>query len=286
MNPAFAGGLAALALGGADFAGRFSTRALGAPAALFGMLLAGTAALTVWIVLTAPALVWTPEGLPLVALNGVATTAMTLLLYKALARGPVSVAAPIVAAHPVLVVIFWVLAGARPDALQWAAMAATILGAVIVAANAEHDATPAQRKSLNVTIALASGSALAYAALVIGGQAATPFYGPFQTLWLGRLFSLATAAVVLLAVRGAGIGQRRWWPFLAGQGLLDAGGYLALFAGSMGAGSEIAAVAASGFGAVTVILARLVLKEPMGWLQWLGVALVTGGVAVLSGMGP
>lgn len=285
MNPALAGGLAALALGGADFAGRFSTRALGASAALFGMLLAGTAILTAWIVLAAPPLVWAAEGLPLVALNGVATTVMTLLLYKALARGPVSVAAPIVASHPVLVVVFWVLAGARPGALQWAAMAVTVVGAVIVAANAEKDAAPAERKSLNATIALACGSALAYAALVIGGQAATPHYGPLQTLWLGRLFSLAAAAIMLLAVRGAGIGQRRWWPFLAGQGLLDAGGYLALFAGSGGAGSEIAAVAASGFGAVTVVLARVVLKEPMGWVQWLGVALVFGGVAVLSGTG-
>lgn len=285
MNPAFAGGLAALALGGADFAGRFSTRALGAPAALFGMLLAGTAILTAWIVLAAPPLIWTTDGLPLAALNGVATTAMTLLLYKALARGPVSVAAPIVASHPVLVIIFWVAVGARPGALQWVAMAAAILGAVIVAANAEKGAARGERKSLNVTIALACASALAYAVLVIGGQAATPYYGPLQTLWFGRLFSLASAALVLLAVRGAGIGQRRWWPFLLGQGLLDAGGYLALFAGSTGAGSEIAAVAASGFGAVTVILARLVLKEPMGWIQWLGVALVTGGVAVLSGTG-
>lgn len=285
MNPAFAGGLAALALGGADFAGRFSTRALGAPAALFGMLLAGTTILTAWIVLAAPPLVWTAEGLPLAALNGVATTAMTLLLYKALARGPVSVAAPIVASHPVLVVVFWVMAGARPGALQWIAMAATVLGAVIVAANAEKGAAPTERKSLNVTIALACGSALAYAVLVIGGQAATPYYGPLQTLWLGRLFSLASAALVLLAVRGAGIGQRRWWPFLAAQGLFDAGGYLALFTGSTGTGGAIAAVAASGFGAVTVILARLVLKEPMGWIQWLGVAMVSGGVAVLSGTG-
>jgi drug/metabolite transporter (DMT)-like permease len=77
----------------------------------------------------------------------------------------------------------------------------------------------------------------------------------------------------------------RWWPFLGAQGLLDAGGYLALFAGSTGEGQAIAAVAGSGFGAVTVLLACLVLKERMSLLQWLGIALVFGGVAVLAGQG-
>jgi drug/metabolite transporter (DMT)-like permease len=285
MNPAFAGALSALSLGTADFACRFSTRAVGAPASLVVVLTFGTIILSAWIALTGTPLIWPPDGLPYVALNGVSTTVMTLLLYKALARGPISVAAPIVASHPVLVVAFWVLVGARPGAVQWLAMAVTILGAITVAATAEKSAEPTGRKALNGTIALSCAAALAYAGLVIGGQAATPYYGPLQTLWLGRLFSLAPALLVLLAVRGRGLGRWRWWPFLMGQGVLDAGGYLALFAGSTGPGGEIAAVAASGFGAVTVILARLVLKEPMGWIQWLGVAMVTGGVAVLSGTG-
>ena len=166
MNPAFAGALSALSLGTADFACRFSTRAVGAPAALVVVLTTGAVLLSHWIAVTGAPLVWPAEVLPFVALNGVSTTVMTLLLYKALARGPISVAAPIVASHPVLVVIFWVAVGARPGALQWAAMAVTILGAVTVAATAEKSVTPADRKALNGTIGLSCAAALAYAQTV------------------------------------------------------------------------------------------------------------------------
>ena len=41
-------------------------------------------------------------------------------------------------------------------------------------------------------------------------------------------------------------------------------------------------VVASAFGAVTVVLARVFLREAMTWPQWAGIALVVGGVAVLS----
>lgn len=285
MNPAIAGALCALALGSADFAGRFSTRTLGAPSAWLGTLVAGTIVLTAWIVLTDAPLTWSVEGLPYVAANGVATTIMTLLLYKALARGPVSVAAPIVGSHPVLVVAFWVAFGARPSAIQWLAMAATILGAVIVARSAEEQTASHDRSGLRITIALATASCLAYAVLIISGQAAAPHYGPLETLWLGRLSSLATVLAVFLFARCAPTLPIRWWPFLGAQGLLDAGGYLALFAGSTGEGQTIAAVAGSGFGAVTVLLARLILKERMGLLQWSGIVLVFAGVAVLAGQG-
>jgi drug/metabolite transporter (DMT)-like permease len=285
VNPAFAGALCALALGSADFAGRFSTRSLGAPSAWLGTLVVGTIALTLWIVATDAPLLWSIEGLPYVAANGVATTVMTLLLYKALARGPVSVAAPIVGSHPVLVVAFWVVLGARPSSVQWLAMAATILGAVIVARSAEGQAEARDRSSLRITIGLALASCLAYAVLVIGGQAAAPHYGALETLWLGRLFSIVTVLAVFLFTRRAPGMPLRWWPFLGAQGLLDAGGYLALFAGSTGEGQAIAAVAGSGFGAVTVLLARVVLKERMGLVQWVGIILVFAGVAVLAGQG-
>ncbi len=69
------------------------------------------------------------------------------------------------------------------------------------------------------------------------------------------------------------------------MGVLDAGGYLLLFAGSTGGDPAIAAVTGSAFGAVTVLLARVVLKEKMSVMQWFGIALVTTGVAVLAANG-
>ena len=50
-----------------------------------------------------------------------------------------------------------------------------------------------------------------------------------------------------------------------------------------GPGAEIAVVVSSGFGAVTVLLARVVLREAMTWAQWAGIVAIVGGVAVLSG---
>ena len=287
MNPGLWGAASALALGSADFTARFSARALGAPSALFGVLVAGAAVLSAWAWLAAPPLVWTAAGLWLIAANGVATSVMTLLLYHGLARGPVGVVAPIVASYPVLVVAFWVALGARPDGVAWLAMAATVVGVVVVARSAERlaEGRGTARAALRATVLIALAASLAHAVLVVAGQAAVAHYGEFQVLWLGRLFGLA-AVVALFAVR-----RRvpkippRWWPVLALQGALDAGGYLCLFMGSKGEGNEIAAVAASTFGAVTTLLARVVLKERVGRMQWAGIALVFAGVAVLAGRG-
>lgn len=284
MNPALWGGVCALNLGVADFLARFSSRAIGASSALLGMLLVGFATLSLWALVMSPPLVWAPAFLWLVALNGAATTVMTLLLYWGLARGPVSVVAPIVASHPVLVVAFWVLLGHRPSAIQWIAMLVTVTGVVIVARSAERFESQLHTSgsALRVTVWIALGSALAYAALVIAGQAAVPVYGEFQTLWLGRSVSLAAILLIFLVRRERPRLPMKWWPLLGAQGLLDAFGYLSLFAGSRGEASEVAAVTASTFGAVTTLLAHFVLRESITVLQWIGIAMVFAGVAVLT----
>jgi drug/metabolite transporter (DMT)-like permease len=69
---------------------------------------------------------------------------------------------------------------------------------------------------------------------------------------------------------------------VSAQGVLDAAGYLFLFAGSGGAHAEIAAVTSSTFGAVTTLLARFILREAISVRQWLGIVLVFLGVAALS----
>jgi drug/metabolite transporter (DMT)-like permease len=284
MNPALWGGLSALSLGTADFAARFSSRAIGHANALLGVLIVGAAVLTAWALLSGAPLIWDSSGYWLLALNGIATTVMTLLLYLGLARGPVSIVAPIVASHPVLVVLFWVALGAAPSPLQWLAMAVTVVGVVIVARSTKHyqERGLMSASYLRTSVLIAFAAALVYTAALLAGQLAVPIYGQFQTLWLGRLVSLAALLIYFFARRERPGLPRRWWPFLTAQGLLDAGGYLFLLMGSGGPGAEIAVVAASGFAAVTVVLARLVLREAMSGMQWLGVVLIFAGVAALS----
>lgn len=284
MNPALWGSLCAVNLGFADFMARFSSRAIGPASALFGMLATGAVVLSVYVYVFQPPLVWTWSGIGFVALNGVATTLMTLLLYLGLARGPVSIVAPIVASHPALVVLLAVLLGARPTALQWIAMAGTLAGALIIAACANNfeEAGKYERSHLRTTVLIASASALSYAVLIAAGQAAVPIYGELQTLWLGRLFSLAALVGFFLIRREGPQMTLRWAPFVAAQGLLDAGGYLFLFAGSTGENAEIAAVTASTFGAITTLLAWAVLRERIRLLQWSGIVLVFTCVALLS----
>ena len=107
MNAALFGGICAVGLGSADFMGRFSSRAIGHHNALLGMLLASTVLVSLWMWAAGTQIVWDTHGLWLVAIHGAATTVMTLLLYWGLARGPISVVAPIVAAYPVLVLLFY-----------------------------------------------------------------------------------------------------------------------------------------------------------------------------------
>lgn len=286
MNAALFGGLCAIGLGSADFMGRFSSRAVGHHNALLGMLLASFVLVSLWMWGAGTSIIWEANGLLLVVVLGVATTVMTLLLYWGLARGPVSVVAPIVAAHPVLVLLYYFVVGdVRPGVAEWIAMVAIIVGVAIVAQSAESEDSEGvnNRKALQITIVIAVLSSFAYAVLVVAGQAAAPIYGEVQTLWMGRLVSLVTLFLIFAGRRRAPELPGRWWPFLAGQGLLDAGGYIALFAGSQGANAEVAVVTASTFGVITVLLAWVILRERINVLQWLGITLVFSGIAAVSG---
>jgi drug/metabolite transporter (DMT)-like permease len=285
MNAALWGLFSALSFGTADFIARFTSRGLGPQRSLFGILIISAVLLTAYVAATGlpPSLAGGGSRLWLIAAHGIALTASMLLLYWGLARGPVNVVASLVATHPALIVGWALLLGARLGALQWAAMAAALLGAIAVAWSAEQRSS--DRAALNKTILIALATSLAYAANLLLAQAAVPLFGSLATLWLGRLVALAALLPLFALQRRSPLSPLSWWPLLLVQGGLDAGGMLCLLLGSGGDDSAIAAVVASGFGAVTVLLARLFLKEPMSWLQWLGVALVFSGGAVLAGMG-
>ncbi len=284
MNPGLWGLMTAFGWGGADFIARFTGRALGYQIALFGMLSVGAVVLTLVVWLADMPLVWDPSGWWLVLATGVGVMVATLLLYLGLARGPVTIVAPIVGSYPAFNVVLALALGVRPSLIQWSAMAVMMMGVIIVAASDQsfEGQKNYSRPYLRHTIWIALASSFAFAVTIAAAQHATPIYGELQTVWMARWISLLASTILLACIRKTPRLPMSWWPLLILQGLLDGGAYVALLAGSHGEYAVITAVVASSFSAVTVVLARIILREPMTWKQWGGIVSIIGGVAVLS----
>ena len=286
ITPGIFGAMSSLCLGTADFMGRFSSRAIDHYNALLGTLVSGFILLTFWIIAASgvPILSW--FNIVFIIINGIATTIMTLLLYLGLARGPVSIVAPIVATHPVLVILYYIVwHRIEPSSAHLIAIVITIMGTLLVACSARDFSAQTnynKTKDLRLTIFIAMGACLAYAILVIAGQAAAKIHGHYNALWIGRLISILFLLIIFGFRRQAPSIPIRWWPFLCAQGILDAGGYIFLFAGSLGDGKAIVSVIAATFGAITVILARLILNERIKTTQWIGILLIFIGVILLT----
>ena len=282
MISALFGLVSALGLGAADFMARFSARALGAPLNYAAVLLIGALGTTIWLFATGTELVWSPIGYVMAFLHGIAVAVMCILLYMGIARGPIAVVVPIVAAHPALVLVVNVLMGLRPSAVQWAAMAVIIAGGVFIARTAVAEPEEAEAESNRITVLIAIGACLAYVAIVLTGQAATPLIGAAQTMWIGRWTGLIFIAGILLVQRTPIHIPAEWVPFVGLQAGLDTLGYIAFLAGSNSAAPHITMVVASAFSVVAVLLARLIIDEPVSKMQWAAIALIAGGTAVLS----
>ena len=285
MNPVVSGLLSATGLGTADFLARFSARRLGAVPAYAFVLLVGAVGSTLWFLGSQHEIVWSPLGFALAIMHGLSVTAMCLLLYEGLARGPVAIVAPVVAAHPALVLAVNVVMGTRPSGAQWAAMSAIIAGGVLIARTADSHPqfTSANRDEMRKTLLIASAACLAYVALLLTGQAAAHMIGELQTLWIGRCSGLVSISLLLLIQRRNMKVPASWLPLVLAQGLLDSAGYAALLAGLSTTAPHVAMVMASTFSVVTVVLAVLVLKEPVSQQHALAILLISAGSAVLAG---
>jgi drug/metabolite transporter (DMT)-like permease len=286
MNAAVWGALSSASLGAADFMGRFSGRAIGATLTYGVVLFVGAIITSLTVALSGIEIVSSPYGWGMAILQGISVSVMCILLYAGLARGPVAIVAPIVAAHPVFVLAINVAMGLRPGAAEWTAMAAILLGGIMIARSAgAHPQFAGENGAaeMRTTILISLGSCLAYVAIVLSSQAAAPVLGELQTVWISRCSGLVFVALILLAQRTRISVPREWIPFLGLQGLLDALGYLTFLAGATSASPHIAMVVASTFSVFTVFLARIVLKEPISAQQWIAIALITLGTAALAG---
>jgi drug/metabolite transporter (DMT)-like permease len=283
MTPGLWGAGTAVCWGTADFVARFSGRAVGHHSSLLGMLSVGALLLTAWMFIEQPAVTWSWEAILLVVCAGVALMAATLWLYQGVARGPISIVEPIVCSYPILTVLLTVIDGHTPSTIQFLFMAITMAGVLLVArSTGSHIDAGHDRALLRGTILISILSAIAFGVGVYLSQRALPLVGDLPTLWSSRIVSLASLIILMLVMRERPALPARWWGALASQGLLDTAGYAALYQAAYGEGSGIAAVVASSYGALSTLLAWIILRERVNRAQWAGIALVFGGVAGLS----
>jgi drug/metabolite transporter (DMT)-like permease len=285
------GASAAISWGFADFIARFTGRSVGVAASFLAVSVVGLGALLLFMWLRGDAMLWhNPDalrlsGLGLLVAAGVASALATILLYEALAKGPVSLASPVVSSYPAFAVPISMALGARPNEWHWAAMLITMTGIWLVArAVSSADGWRGQYDNAVIrrSILLSLASALCFALSLISASLAIDIYGPWQTMVGVRIIGGILFILWFLLRREVPRFHPRLWPLLFALSLLDTMGYLGIYIGFGYVNGEFAIVASSAYSAVTVVLARIFLREPVSLLQWGGVALVVGGIALLA----
>ncbi len=88
-------------------------------------------------------------------------------------------------------------------------------------------------------------------------------------------------AVPVLAVTRLALPPRRAWPWIAANGIGDVLGFIA-YTSAARDNLAVAAVVASEYAVVTVVLGVVLLGERLRPHQWVGVAVALGGIALVA----
>ena len=286
--------LTALSWGSSDFLARFSARKIGSIRTTLWMQFTGLLLLTAalrWVggwghLFDGSG--WTPWvwGVGVGCLNAFST----LCLYRSFEIGKMSVVAPISASYPALTMAISFFTGERLTALRLAGIVAILVGVVVVArgeasASESLEDAPGAAASRVPGIGIALLSALGFGVLFwVLGNRAIPHVGFAATVWMIRLTSSAVTVLFLL-VRRQPIalprdGKVGVW--ILSMGVLDTGAFLMNNLGMQLEQVSVVSVLSSLYGAVTVLLAAVVLREQLRKIQWVGIAGIFVGIALIS----
>jgi drug/metabolite transporter (DMT)-like permease len=295
----------AVSWGAADFAARFASRQVGAYRTLFFMQFFGFLALSVYLKSTggfshgvAPG--WHPWAMAVAA--GLLNMLSSLALYHSFEHGTMSIVGPVSSSYPALTVALSLLSGERIHAVRATGLGVTLLGVILAATSfAQSKSTPTEndprhasetsaaetntpRAHLSTGVGWAVCAALGFGVLFwFLGFHVIPAVGSAVSVWVMRL-----TALVSLSVAAVPTGQtlklphgKVWWLLLA-VGILDTAAFVANNAG-LGTGQvSVVSVLASLYGAFTVLLAWIFLRERLERSQWLGIVLIFIGIVLVS----
>lgn len=268
-------GLASAASWGAgDFSGGLASKR----APVLGVLVVGQAAGVTLIGATA-LLLREASPAPAALAWGVAAGAMGAVglaaLYRGLAVGRMAVVAPVSAVLSAAIPVAWgALAEGMPPASKLAGFALALAGIWLVA---RAGAPGGGREGLELALLAGCGFG---GFLVLMDHAARG--GTFWPLAAARGTSVALALAMAVARRRAWTPARSVAPIALLAGALDAGGNAFFVLASQAGRLDVAAVLSSMYPASTVLLAAMLLHEPVSRPQAAGIVAVLGAIGLIA----
>jgi drug/metabolite transporter (DMT)-like permease len=265
---------ASLTWGVADFFGPLKGRTYGALRVLFYVQLGGlvTIAAVVAIRGKGPA-----DSAALFAIPAAISGTLGLYAYyRGMAVGAMSIVAPIAGISAVVPVTFGILTGERPSAWQLFGIAAA-LGGVFLASREPGHGGPKIAAGVGLALLAAIGFGGYFPAMHAAGDA--------DFWWASLIFRMTSTSVILatVAIRRPTLAiEPVQIPILALIGIGDMLGNLLFAAASTSGLVSVTSVLASLYPIITVMLARLVLKERVARAQEAGIVLTLAGVALIS----
>jgi drug/metabolite transporter (DMT)-like permease len=270
--------LSAIVWGGGDFVGGLASRKVGAyRAVLF--------AEAIGLIFPLVAMGIFREGLPstrgliFAACAGGIGSLGLLSLYRAMAEGKMSIAAPVSALlAAALPVVVGALTEGLPKSTQLAGFALA-LGSIWLVSQSEGDVKLHIERLSDLRLPLLAGLGFGMYFVLIHGAAQE------ATLWpmlASRFGGMTLLAVVVFSRRESLAIPRAGWPLVTISGALDVGGNAFYILAAQTGRLDIAAVLSSLYPGTTALLAWLILKEHISGNQRLGILIALLAIGLMT----
>ena len=291
--------------GVADFIARFASRRTGPFRTLLYMEVVGSAGLLVWIGLTGHAAAPIPRDTAFwiwVAVSGVINTLASLAFYRALETGLLTIVSPVCSAYPVVTVLVSVYLGEKLNAPHLAGIVFACVGVVLAATSfaapaaapavaagplpqiSGGDAAEVAKTHAARGVALTAAASLLYGVnFVVLGYHVTPHLDGVRSVLVLRAMSILTLLVIAAPARQTI--AMKWnsvWLLITAVGIFDTLAFISSNLGLATGHVSVVTVLGSLFGAVTVFLGWIFLRERVEKSQWLGVFLIFVGIVLVS----
>ena len=200
-----------------------------------------------------------------------------LFLYRALASNQMTIAAPVSALFAAFIpVIFGLFTLGIPST---ATLIGFVLAFVAVWLVSQTDVTNWRFSFWDLRLALFSGFFFGLYFLTLHRATLNAFFWPLAA---ARFAGFLVLGIYALIARQPGLPPRNIWGFSIVNGVLDIGGNAFYVLAAQTGRIDVAAVLSALYPASTVLLAWIILKERITWLQTVGVVLAFAAIVLFT----